>query len=171
MADPVEFTCRECGAESRIGNMDWLTSITGKEPEELFYCDAHLNDALEGVVLDLSIGGDHTRSREFEAQREQRRAQRNEGNVARAKEIHPITFVAVFHDDEWDEDKIEIEMPGEAKTDLKQLKFQLTHRKYDQQRQSWTIDASALDRAVEHMEQHGWTVEVAPTVRARVDGV
>lgn len=74
MPDPITGTCKAdgCTTDVRIGNPDWLTAITNQEREDLRYCDDHFDQALEDQTIDLGIGTPHTKSEEFERQREER---------------------------------------------------------------------------------------------------
>ena len=56
-------------AQSSIG---FISSAAGISRENALLCDDHLNARIGGVTLDLSIGGAHTRSEEFEQQRKVR---------------------------------------------------------------------------------------------------
>lgn len=169
MADGVTFFCKKCGDEATIENIKYLTTITGLDIEDLKFCTDHLNEALEGITLDLSIGSAHTRSEEFQAQREQRKQQRREGEeLAEAKQRETIRLGRAFYDDRTGEgiegeygETVVIEMPKIAKEELKELGWQATHRRWDDERQVWLADANRVDMVKDHMESKGWTVEVS----------
>lgn len=162
MGESIEFDCRECGTASAIDStsLNFIENATGWEREDCMLCDDCLGEELQGVTIDLSIGSDHTRSDEFEQQRKERKRQREQGKIEHAKQSSVITFTERFYDDEWDEDKVAIELPSEAKHDLKQLETELYHPKFDRSRMCWTITAHDVDAAAEHLRDQGWTVDV-----------
>lgn len=166
MGETIEFDCRECETEARIDStsLNFITSASSLTEEEAKLCDRCLSETMEGLTFDLSIGSDHTRSKEFEQAREQRAKERKQGEIRAAQEASVIELVDVYDDAEYDEQKVEIEMPSEAKHDLKQLDWQLHHPKYDRSRGAWSVDLERVDEAVDHLRDEGWTVDVSPTV-------
>lgn len=50
-------------------SLSFISSVASIPREKALLCDRHLNQRLRGVTLDLSIGGAHTRSREFDRDR------------------------------------------------------------------------------------------------------
>lgn len=163
MGEPIEFDCVECGEHDRIDStsLNFITSSTSLNRDEALLCDGCLDDALEGLYLDLSIGGSHTRSKEFDADREKR--QSDAEKVAQAKEREEIRIYDTYLDDDPDEGKIEvaaIDMPSEAKADLKQCNWQLTKYEYDDNRRCWRVKKSAVEMVVDELRRQGWDVDV-----------
>lgn len=167
MGRSIEFDCRNCDEPGAVDStsLNFIMSATGWDREECLLCDDCLGEELEGLTLDLSIGSDHTRSEAFEEAREQRKEERERGRVEHAKQRGTVAFVGTFTDVEWGEEKVSVTMPSEAKEDLKDLPWELAHPKFNQSRKEWTVDLAALEDAVEHMENLGWTTEVSPEVR------
>lgn len=161
MGESIEFTC-ECGTEDAIArqSVDMIASATGWDREDCLLCDHCLSEALEGVTLDLSIGGGHTRSEEFKQQREERKRQRNADEIAAVQDASVVTFTERFVDDDRDVERVAVDMPSEAKHDLKQLQTSIAHPEYDRGRQAWAVDATALEDAVDLLREQGWTVDV-----------
>lgn len=161
MGETIEFTC-ECGTEDRIdsSSLDFITSITGWDREDAKLCDGCLSEELAGTTLDMSIGGGHTRSEEFEEQRRQRKRSRKQDEIDAAKQRAVIVLDRTFVDEDRDVERVALEMPAEAKHDLKDLQTSLVHPEYDRSEQAWAIDASAVDRTVDHLRDQGWTVEI-----------
>ena len=54
-------------------SLRFIASAANLPLHEALLCDAHLNEKLSGLTLDLSIGDGHTRSEEFEERREERK--------------------------------------------------------------------------------------------------
>lgn len=162
------FACKECGEPAAIDNMDYLMNITGLDREELKYCSDHITTAIEGVTLDLSIGGAHTRSEKFQALRAQRKRDKRHGEeVQEAKNREAVVLTRVIYDErvgdhmtrEYGESLV-IEMPKLAKEDLKELGWQASHRRWDDERDVWLADADRVRMIQEHMESKGWRVVV-----------
>ena len=53
-------------------SMHFIADAAGIPRKKALVCEKHQSMLLEGVTLDLSIGGAHTRSDDFEQQREER---------------------------------------------------------------------------------------------------
>lgn len=162
MGERIEFECAECGEPDAIdsSSLNFITSISGLDRDEVLVCDAHLQEKLEGVTLDLSIGGSHTRSEEFQRKREERQQRRKENEMREVKDAVTIEVGGVFRSTEWDEYKAVIDAPTEAKTDIKALDFDVTKRKYDEGKQGWTVVVEAVPRVVRHLEGREWEVRV-----------
>jgi hypothetical protein len=62
--DACEEMCVIAGS-----SLSFIASVAGIPRAEALLCDTHLNLRLRGLTLDLSIGGAHTRSKEFERDR------------------------------------------------------------------------------------------------------
>jgi hypothetical protein len=164
MGRALSGECHECGAEFTHGNPDWLTGITGLDREELHYCEKHLGEAIDGVTIDLSIGSAHTRSEEFEADRERRQ---NEEEIREAKTAYAVRFARILQTQ--DGAAVALKMPSEAKHELKELGKQATGRRYLEERDVWVVDQHAAPDAADHLKKRGWDVEVAPEVQPVFD--
>jgi hypothetical protein len=62
-------------------SLHFISSAAGIPRRKALLCDEHLNARIAGVTLDLSIGGAHTRSEEFEEQRARRRGESDEADA------------------------------------------------------------------------------------------
>lgn len=65
-------------------------------------------------------------------------------------------------------EKVLIESPKDAKADIKALDWDDTKRSWDDRREGWTIEPSATQDAIDHLEDSGWTVVVEGAVAENV---
>lgn len=172
MGGVIEYDCVNCGTEDRMARSSFnlLTNATGLEEDEAKVCGDCLPELLsdESVMFDLSIGGRHTRSKEFEAQREKRKQQRDEDELQAAKNSSVIVFEGTYVYDDREEGPIDvakIDLPKKAKADLKAMNYQRVKYGWDDDRRCWRCKLDVVDDVVDHLEDEGWTVEVHDAVR------
>lgn len=160
-----ECAAAECGRTVRIDStsVGFISSAANIDREQAILCDEHLNELLDGTTLDLSIGGQHTRSEEFQEQREERSLFTDDDE---AEDDDPdIVIYAPFEGNMgW---RAKVDAPDDADADVKQLSQGATRWSYNQRKGTWTVALGSVDTATEHFEERGYGVEVEPEVRAR----
>lgn len=171
MGETIVDECRECGAEVRIdsASLNFIASASGLDREELLLCDEHLEELIGEIHLDLGMGT--TSDAAFEAQRERR--QQDAGERADAQQSTPVNFEYVYettHPQEGTFDAIAIDLPKEAKPDLKEMSQPLTRAAYDDDEERWRIKADALSDVVEHLQAAGWDTRLGPDVKRHLEG-
>jgi hypothetical protein len=148
-------------------SLGFIASAAGIGREEALLCDAHLNERLAGVTLDLSIGSAHTRSDEFEQAREERSAFADTaGADAKASEQVEIYD---WGKTEWGP-KAYARLPPAAKSAIESCDWEDVHQKQHSQRSAadtddaetivFEIDLAAVDTVAALLDGEGWTVDV-----------
>lgn len=170
MGERIEYDCVECGEPDRIDStsLNFITSISPLNRDEAKLCDECLSDELSGMHLDLSIGGQHTQSQQFEAMRERRQQDADQRFEAMQQ---PVEFQEVYVVDDPSDGEIDAVMvagPSEAWTDIKELSTPYVRFSKDEDNDCHRIALRAALDVKNHLEDRGWTVHVGPDVKRQM---
>lgn len=166
-----EETCDEIVVIDR-SSLGFISSAAGLREGEALLCDYHLNETLDGLTLDLSIGTEHTRSQEFEDRREQRSVM-TDAVEAEAKQEATLEFYDTGEHSQFGK-KAYVRMPTAAKSAIEQCEWEDCHQKAHAQRSAsdtdldnwmvYSVDLAAVDTVAAVLDSEGWTVDIDPEV-------